>query len=540
MRTEEKLRRALFGLVLLGNAALAGAQSWETYQGNAQHTGYVQIQVNVPNISQGWQIQMPGTSLSQVAAGGGMVFVTSQSSNSSSILSLFGIEAGSGVVDWTQSWSNLSSLTPPSLKNGLVYVQTIDNAENCLLDCYYANGDFRWRQPFASQWAHYLAPTVDSGTVYIAGGEYSGMYGFGASDGTHEWFCNQLMQYDGWTPSLDPTYAYVYTGPNTIGSAQAGLYAVNRQTGNLDFQVYDANNVWNGWTASCAVAVSNGFGYATNAKRLIGFDLNNRILAWQVQRQITGQPSVSGNSVYVPDGGGISAFDALTGAYLWTWVPAVGVVNGPIVLTNNLAFVTTASGTFGVDLTTHKQVWTTTLSGQLAIADGTLYIAGPTGQLTSFSLNSLSVVDPTAYNVVRGLGLSGSLSSLFSIDDQVLRVRQGPTLNTQEAPVQVVVTGTSPNPSPNVLTFHLQAFANTPGLTGAIELWNYSTGQWVKLSSAATTTTESVLEASAPTPAQFVQPGTNQVQARVSWKQTGPTLSYPWNVSIDQAVWLEG
>jgi hypothetical protein len=217
------------------------------------------------------------------------------------------------------------------------------------------------------------------------------------------------------------------------------------------------------------------------------------------------------------------------------------------VITNNLAFVsvaTTAGGpattTCGVDLTTHQQVWSTSAVGAMSIGDGILYIGGPTGLLTALNLAALQLVEPTSYQLNRGVLISGTLASILSVDDASLKIGPGPTLNAQEAPAQVVVIGVSPSPAPTQLRFHLQASVGTPNLSQTIEMWNYTTSQWVSAGTVAATRTESVQEVSIANPAQYVQTGTGQVQARLSWKQVGPTLLFLWPVSIDQAVWLEG
>jgi hypothetical protein len=36
---------------------------------------------------------------------------------------------------------------------------------------------------------------------------------------------------------------------------------------------------------------------------------------------------------------------------------------------------------------------------------------------------------------------------------------------------------------------------------------------------------------------QFVQQGTRALRARVSFKASGPTLTYPWTVRIDRIAW---
>ena len=121
----------------------------------------------------------------------------------------------------------------------------------------------------------------------------------------------------------------------------------------------------------------------------------------------------------------------------------------------------------------------------------------------------------------------------------MLKALPGPTLNAQEAPVQVILTGSSVVTSPSQLKFHLQAYASERGLTQTIDLWNYTTSAWVNVSTTTASTTDSVVEAGVSNAAPFIN-ASGQMRARVSWKALGPLLSYPWTGNIDQAVWLEG
>ncbi|MHB8637204.1 MAG: outer membrane protein assembly factor BamB family protein [Fimbriimonadaceae bacterium] len=523
----------------LGTAAcVVQAQVWGTYQGNIGHSGYVPLEVDPPNIAQLWQLPLPGmVNLTQASCGNGMVFVSGQASGTYNSYSLWGIDASTGLIEWTNSWLSDYSLTPPALYGGNVYVQTTSSYYGTgLLSCFATNGDFGWRQPFDVGYGSYLAPTVDNGVAYVAGGGSGGVYAFGAFDGTHDWFCNLLTQSAAWTPSLDATYAYNYAGNYYSGPYASGLYAVNRVTGYADYQIYDANF---GAVSTATPAISGSLCFVVNASRLVAFDLKRRILAWQVLRHCTGQPDAIGNAVYAIDGASLAAFDASTGSLLWNWTPLTGSLTGAFVISNNIAFATDGVQTYGIDLTTHQLVWSAPVAGAMSVGDGNLYVADKLGTVTAFSLGALALTPPTAYQVYRGLLLSGGLPSLCNVDDQALVVRPGPVLGAQEAPIQLVVTGTLPNTAPTQLKFHLLASVNSVNVSQSVELWNFATSKWELLGSTAASAAETPDDITAANPAQFVQPGTGQVQARLSWKQVGPTLVYPWHASVDQAVWLE-
>ena len=147
------------------------------------------------------------------------------------------------------------------------------------------------------------------------------------------------------------------------------------------------------------------------------------------------------------------------------------------------------------------------------------------------------VVLPTTYSLFRGVLFSGSLSSLFFADSNVLEVLTGPTLNNTEAAVQVVVTGTSPTLTPTSLKFTVTAKVNTPGTAQVISLYNYSTSKYDALDTrAGTTTNQTVTVTASGTLSNYVS-GTGTVQARIAYPQTGPTLIYRWASSIDLTNW---
>lgn len=76
------------------------------------------------------------------------------------------------------------------------------------------------------------------------------------------------------------------------------------------------------------------------------------------------------------------------GSLLWSWPAAAsgGVAfKSEVLLTNNMAFVSTNLSTYAVDLATHKAVWSYPASGNLALSsDGVLYLEG-TNTLTAIN-----------------------------------------------------------------------------------------------------------------------------------------------------------
>jgi hypothetical protein len=156
----------------------------------------------------------------------------------------------------------------------------------------------------------------------------------------------------------------------------------------------------------------------------------------------------------------------------------------------------------------------------------------------SFSLVTTVTVDADSFNVIRGLPSAGNLSDTSASDNSYLQVNPGQVLKASEPPVWLEFVTTLPSDSPNALEFLLEAKTSTFGLRQEIALFNYDNGSYDIVSEGPATTTDSVISIDLGGDAlRYVQPGTGEAKARVSWKSRGQTSAFPWTVSIDQLVW---
>ncbi|MCH7904228.1 MAG: SBBP repeat-containing protein [Armatimonadetes bacterium] len=145
---------------------------------------------------------------------------------------------------------------------------------------------------------------------------------------------------------------------------------------------------------------------------------------------------------------------------------------------------------------------------------------------------------PDSFSLFRGILTGGGLSDLLASDDSWMTVLPGITLNQSERQVQLIVTGTSPTETPTELRFRLEAHAEINNIGQWIELWNYDTNSYEQVDFMIATTVDSIVEVSITTdPARFVEAGTKQMRAKISYKEAGIVLSYPWLISFDQTVW---
>ena len=176
---------------------------------------------------------------------------------------------------------------------------------------------------------------------------------------------------------------------------------------------------------------------------------------------------------------------------------------------------------------------------------GNVYVAGLSeGAGTGYDYATIkysqdaNFVVPDSFLVVRGLLTGGGLGDLFISDDLRLDVRAGLTLFFGEAPLQVLVVGTSPVEVPGELRFKYEASVNTPGLTQSIQLFNYVTSLYEEVDLSVPGASDAIVEVVITTdPGRFVQAGTREMRAKVVYQRVGFTLLWPWSARLDQTVW---
>ena len=148
-------------------------------------------------------------------------------------------------------------------------------------------------------------------------------------------------------------------------------------------------------------------------------------------------------------------------------------------------------------------------------------------------------VVPDMYNLFRGLLTGGGLADLLASDDSWMTVQPGITLNQAERPVQLVIEGTAPTEAPSELRIRVEAHADINNIGQWIDLWNYDTSSYEQVDFMIATTADSVVEVSITVdPGRFIEAGTKKMKARISYKEAGIVLLFPWLISFDQTVWV--
>jgi outer membrane protein assembly factor BamB len=377
---------------------------WSTYQGNAAHTGYVSVSLNPENFSEEpiWtKIINESDPLNPVAAGDGIVFATTGGDGEPHVATA--LDSLTGEALWTyEDFSDTTySVHPPAYANDTVYIQSGVGDDSFLRAFDAESGDLLFETRYVNPFARYYAPTIyddnENVGVYVGGGggDTGGVYGFDGINGAELWHVD-LNPYEQWTPAVNEDHVIAYTGyfdPQlTVIHRSAGE---TWEAGEVDFFISDPNFEFGPFSMDLApVLGSQNNVIVIQGGRLIIFDLENPDNSdnpLQIQGGFSGQPSLANGIIYAVYEGELHALNESDGSFIEEWKPWQPPdderIDAPMIVTDNLIFVSTASTTYAIDLEKQKEEWSYSAGGHLAISDdGVLFIATTDGRLIAINL----------------------------------------------------------------------------------------------------------------------------------------------------------
>lgn len=359
---------------------------WSTHNGNASHTGYVNVTLNPADFKPHWVYKLPSTwdGYHTAATGAGAAYISSKGRYQ--VAHLHAIDLRTGKARWVQEFPGKSgegvySITAAAYSSGGAYVTTGGYGDAALWRYDSASGTVQFQSPIGAQAEEYLAPTPFGKFVYINGGEYGGAYSIHSKSGAQAWF-KQLAQYDNWTPAVDAKYVYAYT---------TQLDVIDRSTGEVKKSIPDRRFNWNGYSVGNApVLGTNNQLFVTQANRLIKFDLESDRVAWErpvgPETEVAGQLTLSNGQIYHGRGNAISIRSETDGRLVRNWyVPGGGLIKSNVLAVSNMFFVSTTEGTFAVNL--HGEpgyLWKHKAQGQISLSsEGILIITSNEGTVTA-------------------------------------------------------------------------------------------------------------------------------------------------------------
>jgi outer membrane protein assembly factor BamB len=379
----------------------AALGEWETFQRDAGHTGYVPAIFHPGRFRERWTWESPEeggsfSGISSVATAPGLVIFSNSEYFRNPALRV--LREADGTVVWEQAFNDFPALNPPAVKNGAVYVTTTGHEQTFLWAFGLGDGTPIIQNSFSSQWPQLLAPTVEGGRVFVAGGYLNNVvYAFDAVMGDLAWSMETRWGLDRSTPAVHAGRVIQYDGANLYifdadTGAAAGVISDDENPAASGSSYYGAPLVGN---ADSVTAFSGGAYLSSDARRLVNFSLLQNQVRWRSSRHYATQPARARGVIYAGSNTpkSFDAIDEETGRVLWSWVPRPEDVSFQhnVVVTDNLVFVSTNRAVYALSLETRLPVWSYPVPGSLAISGGaTLYIAEgndmSTGRLVAIDL----------------------------------------------------------------------------------------------------------------------------------------------------------
>lgn len=386
---------------------------WQTFQGDAGHTGYVDESYVAGSFQLAWIWPMPeGTRnwMNMVAAGGGRIYVTEDAPQSH----LYALDESTGVLQWSTQFVDSIETGGPAFANGNIYVTTQTAAQ--LGDFWKAdikvvdatNGTLKFTQAVHSQMGAFFPVTPYQNAIYSSNDDFfvvNGIYYYGTeltsfagSSSGRNWltYDTKSFSYTSQSVAVDTQYVYFYRSFSQSGLSNA-LVVLDRATGASVKEIADGRNKYPDYGYYGAPIISSP-GYVVSfsdgqfltsvaleesfhPRALIRYDVANGVISWTSSGEYLTSPAVTQGQVIAASNvtGRLDALDEQSGLVLWSWpAPSGEQFIRNIVAANNVAFVSTDKAVYAIDIATHQQVWRYASPGGLAIANHQyLLIASP-------------------------------------------------------------------------------------------------------------------------------------------------------------------
>lgn len=357
--------------------SIDGLGAWSTAQGNAAHTAYVAASFDPAAFTRRWR-RAPDSASSYsygtIAIDNGKVFAVRAAENSGSELMALSEEDGSIV--WKTNLGVHGYFGAPAAANGRVYV-----AGGWLRSIDQSTGKLVSQDAISSQlpWSGAQAPTVLGGNAFVINGYFGGLAKFSDTEGKFSWQ-TPMRGSDGRNPATDGAYVYAYSTPDNVFSA------LDAADGSLAYAIGPDYPYSTSFEARLVLL--------TDARQAIvalgsmkAFDLGMRKLAWSVGGSYDGAAAYGNGTIYALANNGqtLDARASADGSLLWSIPIGYGYAN--IIVTKNLAFISSSSSTLAIDIATRKVVWTFPRGGALAISQrGVLFIQSADSGLDAINL----------------------------------------------------------------------------------------------------------------------------------------------------------
>ena len=218
------------------------------------------------------------------------------------------------------------------------------------------------------------------------------MDSYSASTGANQWETG-LPNQNNFIPAMDDQTVYIYYGASgdVPGPNISTLYAIDRQSGNVDYTIQNPSDLFTTYSSISSVVlggmndaiVIGNTSYSNGPKQVTDFNLSQRSISWTLGLNAVGALAVADGIIAVPTSTALDLINEATGSDLWSWTaPANHVLTSNVILTMNRVFVASNDTIFAIDRASGQLSWsqyvgTDSNSGYgLAYYNGMLYASG--------------------------------------------------------------------------------------------------------------------------------------------------------------------
>jgi uncharacterized protein YjbI with pentapeptide repeats/outer membrane protein assembly factor BamB len=224
-------------------------------------------------------------------------------------------------------------------------------------------------------------PAVADGIAYVTA--YGGsLYAVSTTSGKQLWSFNAQSYYgrngDYTSPAVSNDIAYITAGTLVFAIGPGGQEVWSTQ-GQLD-------------EFTSAPTIADGVVYVSGPDATAAFNAVTGAVIWTAEPDANcGQAAVAADTVYLTCEGSLQALDAATGQTLWSYSTGQEGLNPPAVSGSTVYVSIGDAGTGTLDAistTTHQLVWQHTADASFnspAIAGGTVYLTTSAGQITALA-----------------------------------------------------------------------------------------------------------------------------------------------------------
>jgi outer membrane protein assembly factor BamB len=366
---------------------------WGTYQGNAAHTGFVDVTLSPASFQQAWTWSLPTPgkvtdAVHSVVTGGGRVYVSNDDWLGRQ--RVFALDATTGTTLWSKDLGEISSQGAPAYAAGRLYTESFDwkTAEFLFMDIEASTGMVSRTYRMSGQNFPNSQPVAAHGVVVVNAGDnnvWPITFSTSTSPFSFIWAAvpsnNAISGIQ--TPAVDSRYVYNYTGNsldvfNLADGSRAFTISDPTMAGTFDTGQYNAAPIIGSLNNILAYSGPNDSATATasvegrKAGRVFSsYDIPGRKVNWQTTTLYRTTPAVNNGVIYIARNTPDARLDALKesdGSVLWSWTPPAGeVFQRNTIVTRNLVFVSTDKNVHAIDLNTRTAVWSSNAPGYMSM-----------------------------------------------------------------------------------------------------------------------------------------------------------------------------